>query len=1315
MDAKQQIKILKNSRHFQWAWYTSRYHDAGLLRMSAAEHYFRYGVVLGRNPGPDFDTRFYLSNYPDVRNSGLNPLVHYITHGCRDGRATTAGRQAGWNGAPLVTTEAGFEGPGSPESVRAKRTRMLNLGFLEKGMAELEHMVDHAATATERQRAAWELANFHANQMTRESAEASLRFLDRAVSEASFGDMELDRVSILRAEALSLLGRDLEASAVLSARLALSDAQDLCYARSQYAADENERLFWINRAFARYNVAPIHFEPGEGLLYDRLNCGYVPALVGVGRQPKVTIIIPAYGAEHTIHTTLKSLANQTWKNFEVIVVDDCSPDGTAAAVEAFVQTDARFRLIRLEKNGGPYIARNVALSQATGEFVTINDADDWSHPQKIEVQALHLMSDPQTIANMSMQARVTEDMGFYRRGNEGFYTQLNMSSLMFRRQKVLEKAGYWDSVRFAGDSEFRQRLNLHFGRNSVVTLFTAPLSFQRQTEGSLTGSVSFGYHGYKMGARRFYENAHKAYHTKARTTAYVGFPLTARPFLAPKSMLPTRDDRVRHYDVIIASDFRFPGGTTSSNVEEMKAQAAMGLRTGIVELNRYDIDVHRDLNAKVSDMLARGDVELLVHGEKATCDLLIIRYVGVLQEWQRYLPEIEAGAVRVIINQPPKRDYGPGSDYIYDLQRCSAHLKRYFGEGAVWHPIGPLVRQALVQYHSHELDGINLSPDDWPNIINTAEWRRPIAPPASERIRIGRHSRDGYVKWPDTASDIRKIYPDSDKYQISILGGADVPKQMLGGTLPDNWTVKGFGAVEPRDFLADLDVFVYYTHPHWVESFGRVIFEAMAAGLPVFLPPEYEPTFQEAAIYATPDEVEQKVADLTGDPAAYTAQVERALQYVEHNYGYSVHARRIDAASGKTKATTGLAANVWGKSPNYIPANASQFTSVQARVIEGELRGQPANEAAGSSLKALHARLLADAGAAMMRGPFSVVDKTTLPPSKDPHDYWHPAPYWWPNPNTRDGLPYIRKDGERVPGTEMYDPESEKYDRTRLQRLFDDTWILTLASRVSGDKSFAQKAADHMQHFFLSPATRMNPHLRFAQVRMGHAKNQGSPTGIIEFKDFYFYLDAMRMLEQDKILTLEQVVGFRAWLREYLRWLLRSPQGKSESLAGNNHGTYYDVQVAAIAAYLGERLLLLQTLQRAHIRIAVQFDVDGSQPEELARTTTAHYCCYNLQGWLNLSLLAQKWNIDLWNYESCRGSSLKRGAIWLLTHAGKVWPYEQINAFDGERFHALWYGMPSTIPGFERPEFIGADKYALKPVFDPHDGIRPYWNLGAAI
>src|SRR5690606_7326483 len=143
---------------------------------------------------------------------------------------------------------------------------------------------------------------------------------------------------------------------------------------------------------------------------------------------------------------------------------------------------------------------------------------------------------------------------------------------------------------------------------------------------------------------------------------------------------------------------------------------------------------------------------------------------------------------------------------------------------------------------------------DWHNIIDIQEWRRETSLEPSEKIRIGRHSRGQAVKWPTDPDQLLEIYPEDDRFEIRVLGGAEAPRDVLG-RLPRNWHVWDFGEVHPRDFLSSIDVFVYFTHPNWVESFGRVIIEAMAVGVPVILPQEYRALFKDAAIYCRPEEV----------------------------------------------------------------------------------------------------------------------------------------------------------------------------------------------------------------------------------------------------------------------------------------------------------------------------------------------------------------------------------------------------------------------------------------------------------------------------
>jgi hypothetical protein len=366
----------------------------------------------------------------------------------------------------------------------------------------------------------------------------------------------------------------------------------------------------------------------------------------------------------------------------------------------------------------------------------------------------------------------------------------------------------------------------------------------------------------------------------------------------------------------------------------------------------------------------------------------------------------------------------------------------------------------------------------------------------------------------------------------------------------------------------------------------------------------------------------------------------------------------------------------------------------------------------GTISEALKSTLESTAEEALSRGPYSVVDKKTLPPSKNPHDYWHPAPYFWPNPIPIPGLPYIRKDGKRVPGTRLYEPMSDNYDRTRLQRLFDDTFTLALAGSVSQDERYGAHAACLVRTWFLNPETAMSPHLDYAQVRKGWNKNRGSSSGIIEAKDFYYFLDAVRLLEQRSRLTEQESNEFREWLSKYLNWLQTSPQGLKERAAQNNHGTYYDLQVGAIAAFLGEHTLLRHTLRDCRFRIVHQFASDGSQPEELKRTTTAHYCCFNLQGWIHLAKLAESCGEDLWGFEGPQGQSIRRAMEWLLPYMIKPWPFQQIDDFDAERFYPIYYAYLShygKMSGFENLEIPSLEE--VKPLFFPHDGIRPFWQL----
>ncbi|MFN3525824.1 MAG: glycosyltransferase [Paracoccus sp. (in: a-proteobacteria)] len=887
MTPAEQLRLIKSSKQIHTNWYKTTYPDVVELGMEPALHYLRYGAAMGRNPGKNFDTRFYLRTCPEAAKSGLNPLAHYVLHG----RA---------KGVPTMPPKS----PGA-KHVASVRTRLLSLGFTERPLEELADIQANAKLRETRALASRELALWHMRTKTPEGYRTALQHLEAARSDAP--DLDFCRkLSVGELMCHYFLGDNAAARATYERAAVVGEVSpDLLLARANLEARPERRVALMNRVLAQFDIAPVALAGDSALpAYDRLTV--TEALPQVTDGPKVTVLIAAYEAAETLPTALRSLQEQTWQNLEILVLDDCSPSpDTCRVTEEFAARDPRIRLIRMEQNAGAYVARNRGLDEATGEYITLHDADDWSHPSKIETQVRFMQDNPEVMACTSQQARADSDLRFPRWAGASSTIAIcrnNMSSLLVRHAPVFEAIGYWDGVRFGADSEKIQRIKAAFGKHSVVNLATGPLSFQRISETSIASSDAFGFEGFFFGARREYLLAQRDHHEK--TLRYTD-PAVSN-FGVPRIMHPQRSDQSRHFDVIIASEFRMKGGSTRSNLEEIACHAKAGLRTGIVMMNRYDFP-DKGVLPEVRAAIDAGLCTVITHGEQATCDLLIVRYPPVLEQPVRYLPRIEARSIKVVVNQPPMSDYGPEAERRYHLETCARNIRAYFGTDATWYPIGPLVRDALQQHHAGELHHIILSDDDWSNVIDIQGWDRgPRKRGPSDTLRIGRHSRDHEHKWPSSREQILAAYPSDPDVEVHVLGGTKTPEALLGKR-PANWTVHDFGSLHPRDFLKNIDVWIYFAHPDWVESFGRTIIEAMATGIPVILPEVYRPVFKEAAIYALPEQAVQIARDLHADPAAYEAQSRRAQDYIRTHFSYEVHVARVRAVAAASQPAVAAA------------------------------------------------------------------------------------------------------------------------------------------------------------------------------------------------------------------------------------------------------------------------------------------------------------------------------------------------------------------------------------------------------------------------
>lgn len=851
------VTQLKKSLFFDEEYYVSSYPDVALTALEPSYHFFTYGAALHRNPNRHFDTAEYVARHGLPRGAGW--IDHYLTH---------FGRQR-------TDTK-----PFSPSDLKSK----LWGGFSGIALSQMEAALsDPAYNPKQKAEIAYFLARWFASNGDWDRSVHYCRLIARFDRRFS----RLLRPKLLYIEARIHVGEFSEAAEMIDFALAKSmDGNFTCAQMNllrRQGRPAEARLASLNRLLAANDLLEVGLaEPSRPLVLGNLSCMQSETILQDG--PVVSVLMPCFNAEPYLDIAMNSLTAQTWRNIEIIAVDDCSTDGTWRRLQDFAQADRRIKVFRNDRNMGAYPTRNRALYLASGEFVCVHDSDDWSHPQMIALQLQPMLEDTSVRGTCSAMVRAHEDLTFILRPQRDNlqYVHRSYPSLLMRRSDVLQ-LGEWDSVAANADDEFVQRARALWGGESLIDILPdVPLSMFLVHENSLTqqagtslNSLTFGVRGEYARQARYWRDtrggAGQDVLKIARTDWKVPFPI-------PMGLAPKHWHRDTHYDLIIMSDLSLLGGTRRCNEAYIHAALSLGLRVGLFHWPRYDLRL-APIDSIYTELSYDPRVDFLVREDQVECGALLIHHPPILGFGIDDVPSIEADFVGIIVNQLPMQRWSQ-SPFYYDGPSVEALCERLFRRKPVWIAISERVRHCLRQIggfgsiHSEIwYPPLRHIPDDASLVLPEPGSNRPIV--------AGRHARDHWTKWPALGADIAGAYcADVNGIAVHLLGSAGSAIQAMGQQ-PSNWTVSAFGSVDVFDFIASLDFLVHFVHEDYIEEFGRNVAEAMALGRVVILPNSFRDVFGNAAVYADAANVADVMKSIWSRPDVYEDYVRRGRAFVK--------------------------------------------------------------------------------------------------------------------------------------------------------------------------------------------------------------------------------------------------------------------------------------------------------------------------------------------------------------------------------------------------------------------------------------------------
>lgn len=811
-------------------------------------------------------------------------------------------------GEPIDRLALRLRPPRPPQQPRAGRHFYL---FTSRRLAEKVAAVRQLAEGSPPSiDALADLVRFHFSQPDPEDAETARRYLARMPRSAD--------TIVFESALLIRLGRGAEAHSLLAGiDPSLQNADTWVALSNAIAADDTvaqaervqARLSCLSAAFARVGMAPLALRDPDGPLSLDNIASPAARPIQDPSAPLVSVIMPVFNAADHLGTALRALQEQTWRNLEIILVDDCSTDATPAIAAREALADPRIRVLRNATNAGCYVSRNNGLAAARGLFVTFHDSDDWSHPQKLEAQARDLLENPARLANVPSWFRADTALhGVIRTVGDTFMHAHNMS-MMLRREAALARLGFFDATRASADMEYAARIMHAFPRRFVV-FRKGPSAIGRMHDANLTTSGSFGFqHFGDSHVRVEYRDSYEFFrHGASREALRYAHPMTDRPFPAPRRICATTPHGAPpdewEVDVVTAGYFKPPCDAATETAAEVGVQHAMGLSSAVLPLRDSDpnflLDDRRDLAAALRRAVQLGHTGRMLPDERARCRLLLLRHVAALQEPWEELSRIEAAQVRVIVDAPPLDEAGRQA---YDPRCCVTAMQQLFGPRVTWSATTPAIAAAFGAAGG--------------DVAMEALWTPVVPLPEGPPRATGRRGRpvcgfvggERYALWTLGREALTACFPASDALEMRVYGGWDVASPPLG-TAPTNWQAVSQRTTSLDSFMGGLDFYLAFDAGDGSISTLRPALEAMAVGAIVLAPPALAARLGGAAVPCMPGAVTDTVLQIHADAARCAALRADGRAFVAKHHAPALHRDRL----GALLAADAAAARLQGQS-----------------------------------------------------------------------------------------------------------------------------------------------------------------------------------------------------------------------------------------------------------------------------------------------------------------------------------------------------------------------------------------------------------------